>query len=93
MKLSENGGMQKHRKKKLDLFDEKINRELRWREIEKHLSAGINTILDVGGATGAFSIPLAERGFKVVHFDLADEMIAIAKRKAEEKRLKNITFE
>jgi len=80
-------------KEEVDLFDEQINRELRWREIEKHLSVGINTILDVGGGTGAFSIPLAERGFKVVHFDLSEEMIAIAKRKAEKKELKNITFE
>lgn len=66
---------------------------MRWREINKHLTEDINTILDVGGGTGAFSIPLAEKGFKVVHFDISEEMIAIAKSKAEEKNLKNITFE
>ena len=80
-------------KEEIDLFDEKINRELRWKEINKHLSADINTILDIGGGTGVFSIPLAQKGFKVVHFDISEEMIAIAKSKSEEKKLKNITFE
>jgi hypothetical protein len=41
-----------------DLADEDINRALRWREIERHL-ADIETVLCVGGGTGAFSIPLA----------------------------------
>ena len=44
--------------------DSAINRLLRWREVERNLT-GVRTILDVGGGTGAFSIPLAKRGFKV----------------------------
>ncbi len=72
-----------------DLADESINRVLRWREIEKHLK-GVRTILEVGAATGAFSIPLAKRGFTVTHVDFSSEMLKIAKRKA--KGLKNITF-
>ena len=60
-----------------DAADEGINRGLRWREIERHLD-GTRTILDVGGATGAFSIPLAKRGFRVTHLDLSPEMLAIA---------------
>jgi len=47
-----------------DLGDEAVNRALRWREIERHL-AGVHTVLDVGAGTGAFSIPLAQRGFAV----------------------------
>lgn len=66
-----------------------INRTLRWREIERHLG-GVNTILDIGGGTGAFTIPLAERGFSVTHLDLSPGMIEIAQRKAQ--ALKNITF-
>ena len=83
----------KARNEEVDIFDEKINRELRWKHINKHLSEDIDTILDVGGGTGGFSIPLAQKGFKVVHFDISEEMIAIAKSKAEEKKVMNITFE
>ena len=68
-------------KEETDLADEAINRSLRWREIERHLE-GVKTILDVGAATGAFSIPLAERGFQVTHLDLSPEMLTIAREKA-----------
>lgn len=71
----------KAHKEENDLVDEAINRALRWREIERHLD-GVSSILDVGGATGAFSIPLAKRGFRVTHFDLSPEMLAIAREKA-----------
>lgn len=59
-----------------------VNRDLRWREIERHL-VGISTVLDVGGGTGAFSIPLARRGFSVTHLDLSPAMLAIARTKAK----------
>jgi ubiquinone/menaquinone biosynthesis C-methylase UbiE len=73
----------------LDRADEAINRALRWREIEKHL-AGVETVLDVGGATGAFSIPLARRGFRVTHLDFSLAMLEIARRRAY--KLKGIDF-
>ncbi len=66
-----------------DRGDERINRALRWREIERHLD-GTKTILDVGGATGTFSIPLAKRGFQVTHLDLSAEMLAIARERARD---------
>ncbi|WP_394828598.1 class I SAM-dependent methyltransferase [Pendulispora albinea] len=66
-----------------------VNRELRWRLLEPHLQ-NVRTILDVGGATGAFSIPLARRGFDVTHVDLSPAMLALARRKAE--GLANIRF-
>jgi SAM-dependent methyltransferase len=71
------------------LADEGINRALRWREIERHLQ-GIETILDVGAATGAFSIPLAKRGFRVTHLDLSREMLNLARQKAQD--VANIEF-
>jgi SAM-dependent methyltransferase len=64
-----------------DLADEAVNRALRWREIERHLE-GIHTVLDVGGGTGAFSIPLTRRGFRVTHVDFAAAMLDLARRKA-----------
>jgi SAM-dependent methyltransferase len=79
----------KAQQEELDRLDECINRALRWREIERHLE-GVKTILDVGGGTGAFSIPLARRGFMVTHLDFSSAMLEIAHRKAKE--LKRIAF-
>jgi ubiquinone/menaquinone biosynthesis C-methylase UbiE len=76
-------------KEERDLADESINRALRWREIEQHLQ-GVRTILDIGGATGAFSIPLAKRGFYLTHLDFSPEMLAIARGKAQ--GIANIEF-
>ena len=58
----------------IDRNDEKINRLLRFKAIQCQLS-GVRRILDVGAATGAFSIPLAQMGYEVVHLDISDEMI------------------
>lgn len=79
----------KAHKEEQDREDEAINRALRWHEIEKRLD-GVSTILDIGGATGAFSIPLAQRGFQVTHFDIAPAMLQIAREKAQ--RLTNMEF-
>jgi SAM-dependent methyltransferase len=76
-------------KEEQDLSDEAINRALRWREIERHL-AGVESILTVGGGTGAFSIPLANRGFSVTHVDFSSSMLDIARKKAQD--LDTITF-
>jgi SAM-dependent methyltransferase len=76
-------------KEEQDLADEAVNRALRWREIERYL-AGVRTVLDIGAGTGAFSIPLARRGFAVTHMDFSPAMLALARRKAE--RLKNVQF-
>lgn len=76
-------------KEELDKDDEYINRQLRWREIKRNLN-GVKTILDIGAATGSFSIPLAKMGYDVTHFDLSDKMIDVAKEKA--KGINNIAF-
>ncbi len=73
----------------VDRGDEAINRALRWREIEKHLP-GVQTILDIGGATGSYSIPLAERGYSVTHVDFSPVMLQLARDKAQ--GLTNICF-
>lgn len=73
----------------VDYDDEQINRLLRFKAMQCHLS-GVHKILDVGAATGAFSIPLARMGYDVVHLDLSDEMLNIAREKAA--GLTNIHF-
>lgn len=73
----------------VDYDDEMINRLLRFKAIQSHLH-NVKKILDIGAATGAFSIPLAKMGYDVVHLDLSDDMIRLAKEKAE--GLDNIEF-
>ena len=46
-----------------DYDDEKVNRLLRWKAINENLG-GVRTILDIGAATGAFSIPLSKMDMK-----------------------------
>ena len=65
----------------VDYDDELINRLLRFKAMQCHLP-GVRSILDVGAATGAFSIPLARMGFDVVHLDVSEEMIKTARDKA-----------
>lgn len=72
-----------------DLDDEKINRLLRWKELKENLD-GVKTILDIGGATGVFSIQLAKMGYQVTHFDISEDMIE--KAKAKSKEANNIVF-
>ena len=66
----------------VDYDDEKINRLLRWKALEENLD-GIKTILDVGAATGSFSIPLAKMGYEVTHFDISKDMLDKAMKKAD----------
>jgi len=72
-----------------DLGDEPINRALRWRAIERHLG-GTRNVLDVGAGSGAFSIPLARRGYAVIHVDFSPAMLDLARQSAEE--LENVQF-
>lgn len=79
----------KAHKEEQDRADEAINRALRWREIERWLD-GVHTILEVGGGTGAFSIPLAQRGYEVTHVDLSPAMLEVARQKVGD--LPNLRF-
>ena len=58
-----------------------LNRQVQGREVERRL-AGVRTVLDVGAGTGAFSIPLAQRGFAVTHVNFSPAMLVLARRKA-----------
>lgn len=60
------------------------------RQIRK-LIKDAKTILDVGCGTGRLSIPLSTEGFDVVGIDVSMEMLAIAKKKAGDR--KNPRFE
>lgn len=77
------------------------NYENEWQRLENHkiefevtkkiLLENINenaTILDLGGGPGRYSLFLAEKGHKVTLFDLSENNLELAKKKAEELNIK-----
>ncbi len=56
-----------------------LERDLTWRYLERHLPPG-SSILEIGAATGAYTIPLARRGHTVTAVDLSPALIDRARR-------------
>ena len=67
-------------------FFEEIYDKITWRYIDSYLpSAGV--VLDAGGGTGKWSIPIAKKGLKVVLFDISQDMLNVASVKMKENGL------
>jgi len=63
--------------------------KITWHYIEPYLpKAGL--ILDAGGGTGKWSIPMAEKGLKVIVYDISKEMLDVALGKVKEKHLEEL---
>lgn len=69
------------------LFKELYDK-ITWRYIEPYLPKE-GLVLDAGGGTGKWAIPIAERGLKVMIYDISQEMLNVALRKAEEQGLES----
>jgi ubiquinone/menaquinone biosynthesis C-methylase UbiE len=54
--------------------------------LDRYIKPG-DTVLDIGGGPGRYSMYLAGKGCSVTLFDLAEENVAFARRKAAELRL------
>ncbi|MBR2704472.1 MAG: methyltransferase domain-containing protein [Clostridia bacterium] len=63
--------------------------EMTMKKLEKHLPAEA-TILDLGGATGVYTFPLAKKGYKMYLADLSDTLIEQAKNRAEQSGESNV---
>jgi len=73
-------------------FFEEIYDKITWHYIEAYLPRG-GVVLDAGGGTGKWSIPIAKKGLKVVLFDISQDMLNVASTKVEEKGLEdNVSF-
>jgi len=48
------------------------------------------SILDLGGGAGAYSFPLAKKGYKVTLADLSETLLAHAKKQKEEDKVQNL---
>lgn len=69
-------------------FFKEIYDRLTWRYIEPFLPrAGV--VLDAGGGTGKWSIPIAKKGLKVVLFDISQDMLNVASAKVRESGLED----
>lgn len=60
--------------------------KITWRYVEPYLPKE-GLILDAGGGTGKWSIPIAEKGLRVIVYDISKEMLDIALKKVKDKNL------
>ena len=67
-------------------YYKKIYDEVTWRFVEPFLPES-GLVLDAGGGTGRWAIPIAERGLRVTIYDISKEMLEFASRRAEEEDL------
>ena len=58
---------------------------------KKYLNAG-SVVLDYGCATGSIALEIANAAKEVRGIDISSNMIEIAKRKADERKIENIAF-
>lgn len=63
--------------------------EMTMKKLERYLPSNA-TILDLGGASGAYTFPLAQKGYKMYLADLSDKLISIAKERIKTINNENI---
>ncbi|HEY3250850.1 MAG TPA: class I SAM-dependent methyltransferase, partial [Ignavibacteria bacterium] len=80
-----------------ETYDENVNRGVIAGKIRTYIQESIlknitknGTILDIGCGTGTDAIFFAEKGIKVLGFDVSHKMIEAAKYKAANKRLQQL---
>lgn len=69
-------------------FFKEIYDKMTWRYVEPYLPQ-TGLILDAGGGTGKWSVPIAKRSLKVVLFDISQEMLNMAAIKVRENGLES----
>lgn len=70
-------------------YYKKVYDEITWRFIEPFLPE-TGLVLDAGGGTGRWAVPVARRGLRVVVYDISKEMLEVASGKAEEEDLNHL---
>ena len=65
-----------------------LEREMTWRYLDKYLPRR-GKILEVGCATGAYTIPLAKRGYIVTAVDFTPGEVNLCRKKVKEQRLED----
>ena len=75
-----------------DFFYKKKNYSKEFEYINKFLPKKKLEILEVGCGTGSYSILLSKKNKKVYGIDISNQMILLAKKKAELKKIYNVEF-
>ncbi len=65
-----------------------VERDVTWRFLDRYLPPA-GKILDIGAATGAYTIPLAKKGYTVTAVDLAPNLIEKCRERAREYGLRD----
>lgn len=63
-----------------------LERDVTWRYLDKYLPSR-GKILEIGAATGAYTIPLAKRGYSVTAVDLSPKLLDICQKRIAEEKL------
>ncbi len=58
-----------------------LERDITWRYLEKYLPRPGAKIIEIGAATGRYTVELARRGYNVLAIELASELVARAKER------------
>ena len=89
--------VEKHYNEKALTYDEnsalfyfKVYDVITWRYTEPYIPTKPDAVvLDAGGGTGKWSIPIAKKGPRVVLVDISEDMLNVARRKIAEQRLQD----
>ncbi len=61
----------------------RLEEDITWRYLDRHLPPA-GRLLEIGSGTGAYTFPLARRGYRITAIDLAEELVARCQAKADE---------
>lgn len=65
--------------------------EITWKLTEPYLPES-GLVLDAGGGTGRWAIPMAKVGLSVIVYDISNEMLQVAKKKVKKEGLRHKIF-
>lgn len=72
----ENGRLERHQ----------LERDITWRYLDKYLPSR-GKILEIGAGTGAYTVPLARRGYTITAVDFSPKLMDVCKKRVAEEGL------
>ena len=66
----------------------RLEADITWRYLDRHLPP-TGRLLEIGSGTGAYTFPLAKRGYRITAVDLAEGLVTRCKAKADDLGLRD----